>query len=93
MTVEQSIREKLSKAFAPEALEVVNESHNHAGHAGSPGTGESHFAIKVVSNSFTGKSRVARHRMVNEVLADELAGKIHALAITALSPEEGARDS
>ncbi|HUU24163.1 MAG TPA: BolA family protein [Methyloceanibacter sp.] len=88
MTVEQSIREKLSKAFAPEALEVVNESHSHAGHAGSPGTGESHFAIKVVSNSFTGKSRVARHRMVNEVLAEELAGKIHALAITALSPGE-----
>lgn len=89
MTVERSIREKLAHAFAPEALEVVNESHHHASHAGSPGTGESHFAIKVVSSSFTGKSRVERHRMVNEVLADELAGKIHALAITALSPEDG----
>ena len=88
MTVEQSIREKLAQAFAPEALEVVNESHNHAGHAGSPGGGESHYAIKVVSSSFTGKSRVERHRMVNSVLAEELAGKIHALAITALSPEE-----
>jgi len=88
MTVEQSIREKLAQAFAPEALEVVNESHNHAGHAGSPGGGESHYAIKVVSSSFTGKSRVDRHRMVNTVLAEELAGKIHALAITALSPEE-----
>jgi len=89
MTVEQSIKEKLSKAFAPDALEVVNESHHHAGHAGSPGTGESHFSVKVVSDSFAGKSRVERHRMVNAVLADELAGKIHALAITALSPGEG----
>jgi len=91
MTVEQSIREKLSRAFAPEALEVVNESHHHAGHAGSPGTGESHFSVKVVSAAFAGKSRVERHRMVNAVLAEELRGKIHALAITALSPEEGAR--
>jgi stress-induced morphogen len=93
MSIEQSIREKLSKAFAPETLEVVNESHHHAGHAGSPGTGESHFSVKVVSDAFTGKSRVQRHRMVNEVLADELSGKIHALAITALSPEDGARAS
>jgi stress-induced morphogen len=89
MTVEQSIREKLSKAFAPLALEIVNESHRHAGHAGSPGTGESHFAVKVVSDAFAGKARVERHRMVNAVLAEELSGKIHALAITALSPGEG----
>jgi stress-induced morphogen len=93
MSIEQSIREKLSKAFAPEALEVVNESHHHAGHAGSPGTGESHFAVKVVSDAFAGKSRLERHRMVNAVLADELSGKIHALAVTALSPEESARPS
>lgn len=89
MSVEQSIREKLRKAFAPLALEVVNESHRHAGHAGSPGTGESHFAVKVVSDAFAGKSRVERHRMVNAVLAEELSGQIHALAITALSPGEG----
>jgi stress-induced morphogen len=93
MNVEQSIKKKLAQAFAPVALDVVNESHHHAGHAGSPGTGESHFAVKVVSEAFAGKSRVERHRMVNAVLADELAGKIHALAITALSPEEGARAS
>jgi len=89
MTVENSIREKLTRAFAPIALDVVNDSHRHAGHAGSPGTGESHFSIKVVSAAFDGKSRVERHRMVNAVLAEELAGKVHALAITALSPEEG----
>jgi len=93
MSVEQSIREKLAQAFAPEALEVINESHFHAGHASSPGTGESHFAVKVVSAAFAGKSRLERHRMVNAVLADELSGKIHALAVTALSPEESARAS
>ena len=88
MSLEQDIRHKLTKAFAPEALEVVNDSHRHAGHAGSPGTGESHFTIKVVSAAFAGKSRLERHRMVNEVLAQELAGKVHALAIKALAPEE-----
>lgn len=90
MSIEQSIREKLTAAFAPEVLQVVNESHHHAGHAGSPGTGESHFNVKVVSEAFAYKSRLERHRMVNDVLADELSGKIHALAITALSPEESA---
>jgi len=89
MTMEHSIKEKLIRAFAPEALDVVNDSHRHAGHAGSPGTGESHFSVKVVSDAFAGKSRLERHRMVNEVLAEELAGKIHALAITALAPSEG----
>jgi len=93
MSVEQSIREKLSRAFAPEVLEVANDSHLHAGHAGSPGTGESHFSVKVVSSAFEGKSRLQRHRMVNEVLAEELSGKIHALAITTLSPEEGTGQS
>jgi stress-induced morphogen len=91
MSIEQSIREKLTAAFAPEVLQVVNESHHHAGHAGSPGTGESHFHVSVVSEAFADKSRLERHRMVNDVLADELSGKIHALAITALSPEESAR--
>lgn len=88
MSIEDQIREKLNLAFAPVALEVVNDSHRHAGHAGSPGTGTSHFSIKVVSASFVGKSRVERHRMVNAVLADELAGPVHALAIAALAPEE-----
>lgn len=89
MSVENSIREKLTRAFSPEALDVVNDSHHHAGHASSPGTGESHFTIKVVSAAFDGKSRLERHRMVNEVLAEELAGPVHALAITAVAPGEG----
>lgn len=88
MVVEEEIREKLTRAFAPDALEVVNDSHRHHGHASSPGTGESHFSIKVVSAAFAGKSRVERHRLVNAALADELAGPVHALAVTALAPGE-----
>jgi stress-induced morphogen len=91
MRVEQAIREKLSAAFTPVAIEVVNDSHHHAGHGSSPGTGESHFSVVVVSPVFAGKSRLERHRMVNEVLAEELSGKIHALAITALAPGERSR--
>jgi BolA protein len=91
MSVEDRIREKLTKAFAPAALEIVNDSASHAGHAGSPQTGESHFSIKVVSASFAGKSRLERHRMVNEVLAEELKDKVHALAVSALTPEERSR--
>ena len=93
MSVEDRIREKLILAFAPAALEVVNDSHRHAGHAGSPQTGESHFSINVVSAAFAGKTRLERHRMVNEVLAEELTGPVHALAISALAPGEGARSS
>ena len=88
MRVEDEIRRKLQQAFAPERLEVVNDSHRHAGHPGSPQTFESHFTIKVVSGAFEGKSRIERHRMVNQVLAEELAGKIHALAVSALTPAE-----
>ena len=91
MSVERDIRNKLTEALAPETLEVVNDSHRHAGHAGSPGTGESHFTIKVVSAAFAGKSRLERHRMVNQALAAELTGKIHALAVTALAPDEVSR--
>lgn len=88
MSVEQSIREKLKNAFTPSRLEVLNESHLHAGHAGSPGTGESHFRVEIVSDSFDGKSRVERHRLINDTLATELAGPVHALAIKAKAPSE-----
>ena len=92
MHVETSIREKLRGAFAPAELQVVNDSHHHAGHASSPGTGESHFSVMVVSDAFSGKSRLERHRMVNAALADELK-TVHALVITALTPEERAKAS
>lgn len=83
MSVEETIREKLTQAFAPERLEIENDSHRHAGHAGSPGTGESHFRVNIVAEAFNGLSRVERHRLVNEALADLLRDKIHALAIKA----------
>lgn len=88
MTVEQGIREALMIALEPTRLDVVNESHMHAGHASSPGTGESHFRVLVVSPLFKGLSRVERHRMINAALADLLRHKVHALAIKALSPDE-----
>ena len=91
MRVEDKITKKLRQAFAPIVLEVVNDSERHRGHGGAPGTGESHFTIKVVSDRFAGKSRVERHRMVNDVLAEELKGPVHALAISALAPEERSR--
>ncbi len=91
MSLEQSMRETLMIALEPTRLDVVNESHLHARHAGSPGTGESHFRLLVVSGLFEGRSRLERHRMVNEALADFLKNKIHALAIKAFAPGEPIR--
>jgi BolA family transcriptional regulator, general stress-responsive regulator len=72
----------------PTRLDVINESELHAGHRNSPGTGESHFRILVVSEVFSGKSRIERHRLVNELLKDELAGGVHALALSTVAPGE-----
>lgn len=92
MTVDDIIKQKLTEAFSPETLEVVNESHLHAGHAGSPGTGSSHFRVTVVSAKFAGLSRIDRHRLVNEALSEELAGPVHALALKTKTPGEAARE-
>jgi BolA protein len=75
-------------SLRPTRLDVVNESHLHAGHRSSPGTGESHFRVLIVSEDFSGKSRVERHRMVNDLLSDELKNAVHALAIKACAPGE-----
>ena len=91
MSADKRIREKLMVAFEPTRLDVVNESHLHAGHRNSPGTGESHYRVLIVSPVFAGKSRVARHRMVNDALADELKGRVHALALTTYAPDEPIR--
>lgn len=88
MSAAGRIKEKLITALSPTRLDVTNESELHAGHRSSPGTGESHFRVLVVSEAFTGKSRVDRHRIVNELLKDELAGGIHALALLTLAPGE-----
>ena len=90
MSTEQRLREKLTAAFQPERLDIVNESEMHAGHRGSPGTGDSHFRIAIVSAAFAGKSRLERHRMVNAALAGEIGPRIHALALATYAPGERA---
>lgn len=89
MTVAETIRDKLTERFAPTRLEIVDESHRHAGHAGARPEGETHFAVTIVSPAFSGLSRVARQRLVYQVLADELATRVHALSLTTLEPGEG----
>jgi BolA protein len=89
MPIADLITRKLTEAFAPESLRVVDESHRHAGHAGHRPGGESHFRLYIVSEAFRGKSRLERHRMINAALEAELAGGIHALAIHAEAPGEG----
>ena len=85
MDMESRIRKKLSDAFSPSLLEVVNESHLHRGHAGDDGSGESHFRVKVVSKSFAGMSRVAAQQAVYRALSDEVKNAIHALSIGTLA--------
>lgn len=80
MALEATIRARLEAALTPEALEVLNESHKHAGHAGDDGTGESHWHVVVTARAFAGKSRIARHRMVHAALGD-LMDRIHALSM------------
>ena len=79
----------LRAAFSPAHLDVVDESHLHAGHAGARG-GRGHFAVRIVSAAFEGKSPLERHRMVHAALADELAASVHALALGAWTPAEWA---
>jgi len=83
------ITEKLTAAFAPESLRVEDESHQHEGHAGHRPGGQTHYRVYIVAQAFRGKSRIDRHRMINQTLAQELAGGVHALAIHALAPGEG----
>jgi BolA protein len=92
MNVCASIRDKLTSAFAPQALEVRDESGRHSGHAGATrgdgSQGETHFHVRLVSAAFEGLSRVARQRLVYAALKDELAGPVHALSLSALTPSE-----
>ena len=84
MTMQAQLETKLNDEFAPTFLEVLNESHMHNVPPGS----ESHFKVTVVSDEFADKRLIARHRMVNKTLAEELAGGIHALALHTLTPDE-----
>ena len=89
MQMKKLITEKLAAAFAPQSLDVIDESHLHAGHAGHRPGGETHYRVHIVSEAFRGKSRVDRHRMINQTLSSELATTVHALAIHASAPGEG----
>ena len=88
MSTKDAITNKLHEAFSPESLDVADESHLHEGHAGHRPGGETHFRLYIVSHAFEGKTRIERHRMINAVLAAELAGSVHALAIRAQAPGE-----
>ncbi len=88
--VADSIRAKLMEHLHPTRLDIVDESHRHAGHAGARSEGESHFNVTVVSAAFAGQSRVVRQRSVYGILAAELKTDVHALALKTLTPEEDA---
>jgi BolA protein len=82
MGIEAEIRQRLAEVFQPTQLEVVNESHRHAGHAGDDGSGESHFAVVIRAEALAPLTRVARHRAVHKALGD-LTTRVHAMAIDA----------
>jgi len=99
VTLRATIEAELTEALRPQRLEVVNESHLHAGHhhledgheATFDGAGETHLRIRIVAAAFAGKSRVERHRMVNALVAGQLKAGLHALAIEASAPGEPTR--
>ncbi|MBO0346628.1 BolA family protein [Roseibium limicola] len=88
MNTKTIIENKINATFSPLALEVIDESDKHKGHGGWREGGETHFRVRIVAASFSGMSRVNRHRAVNDLLAEELENGVHALAIEARSPEE-----
>jgi len=88
--VADSIRRKLTEGLRASRLDIVDDSHRHAGHAGARLEGESHFTVTVVSSAFAGQSRVARQRLVYGLLATDLATDVHALSLVTLTPDEAA---
>jgi BolA protein len=88
MRVSEQIRTKIAARLKPLALEVIDQSHKHQGHAGHRPGGESHFDVAIVSEAFEGLNRVARQRLVYQILADELKGPVHALSLELKSPAE-----
>ena len=92
MSMKSSMTGKLEAAFSPERLDVINESHLHAGHQpGFDGEGETHMRIRIVSAAFAGMSRVARHRAINDLVKAEFDAGLHALAVEAAAPGEATR--
>lgn len=86
--VARTIEAKLRAGLSPEALTVVDESHLHAGHAGARPEGETHFRVEIVASAFAGLGRLARQRLVHDLLREELAGPVHALSISASAPDD-----
>jgi BolA protein len=86
--VADTIAAKLTTAFSPSRLEIVDDSHRHHGHSGHREGGESHFNLLIEAQAFVGQGRVARQRLINQALAEELAGPVHALSIVAKAPGE-----
>ena len=91
MTRKDRIEEKLTTALSPQRLEIKDDSHKHEGHSGWREGGETHFRVEIVSDSFSGESRVNRQRRIYDILADELDSGLHALQLKALTPEEDAQ--
>lgn len=87
-TYYERLQQKLLRAFSPVQLQLEDDSNRHKGHAGSHPSGETHFSVLVVSGAFQGKSRVARHRLVYDTVTEELKERVHALQVTALTPQE-----
>jgi BolA protein len=88
MRIADRIRTKLTTALQPARLVIRDDSHRHAGHAGARPEGETHFHVEIVSAAFAGAGRVARQRRVYALLAEELAGPVHALGLVTMTPEE-----
>ena len=88
MRTADRITRKLTEAFSPQSLEVVDDSHRHEGHGGWRPGGQTHYSVYIVAAAFKGKTRIERHRMINGILSGELAGGVHALAIHAAAPDE-----
>lgn len=86
--IQQEIEAILNAAFAPDRLEVINDSATHRGHSGDDGSGESHFTVVIESSAFSGRSRLDRQRMVIRALGDIPGERVHALAIKASAPGE-----
>jgi len=95
MSAAENLKLKLEQAFKPARLEIINESHLHAGHhhgdqaEAFDGAGETHLRVRIVAQAFDGMSRIERHRAINAIAAEEIAAGLHALAIDARSPDEG----
>ena len=93
MSMGEKLRNKLTVGLRTQSVRVIDESHLHAGHAGAPKGGESHFHVDIVSESFSGLSRIARQRLVHKILAPELMTSVHALSLSTATPAEACTKS